>query len=508
MGKRILVSLSMLLIAGTMVACGSDEQISSAERDTLEVVIGSLAISMDPSASNDSSSAVINTQIYDTLLNQHYDTMEVYAALATSWEMVDAQTINIGLRQGVYFHNGMPLTARDVQVSLERAAASPNMEAVFGMLSHVDVHDDYNLTIHLEIPFVPMLRHLAHIGGGIVPADLVESGHDFNEHPIGTGPFQFANLDIDTRLDLVRNDNYWGNPVHVRELALRRVPDASIRLVEVQTGHADIALDPAVSDVAVAQADPSVVLMSVPNLSTNYIGINSSRYPFDNPLVRQAINYAIDTELLFSAALFGVGSPAVGFMAPNTWGFAEGMQMFPRNLERARELMIEAGYPDGFSAEIWYNTENAARRDISEITQNMLRDINIELSVVGLDWPTYLSRTSYGEHDMFVIGWVSLGGDADYGLFPPFHSSMHGAAGNRTFFSHPEVDRLLEAARGEMNEEVRRQMYIDAQQIIRDYSPWIPINHSANLAVASPAVRGFTLNPGGHHQFVRTYFGN
>jgi len=506
MGKRILVTLCMLFITGAMTACGGNQQGSSADQDTLEVVIASLAISMDPSASNDSSSAVINKQIYDTLLNQDYSTMEVYPALATSWEQVDAQTVNIAIRQGVYFHNGMPLTARDVQVSLERAAASPGMEPIFGMISHIDVHDNYNLTIHTDIPFAPILRHLAHVGGGIVPADLVESGHDFNEHPIGTGPFQFVNLDIDSRLDLVRNDNFWGDPVHIRELTMRRIPDASIRLVEVQTGHADIALDPAVSDAAVADADPSVVLMRVANMSTNYIGINAARYPFDNPLVRQAINYAIDTEILFNTAMFGVGSPAIGFMAPNTWGFAHGMEMFSHNLDRARELMIEAGYPNGFSAEIWWNTETTARGDIAEITQNMLRDINIELSVVGMDWPTYLARTAEGEHDMFVMGWVSLGGDADYGLFPVFHTSMQGAAGNRTFFSHPEVDALLEQARGEMDEAVRLQLYLDIQQLIRDNTTWIPINHGENLAVASPSVRGFTLSPGGHHSFMRAYF--
>jgi len=489
-------------------ATGNEGGTTAGGSGTLDVVIGSLAVSMDPTVSNDSSSALVNTQIYSTLLGQDYNTMETYPRLALNYEQVDARTINIELRPGVYFHNGMQMTSRDVQVSLERAGASAAMDPLFGMIDRIETHDDYNLTIHLQFDFAPMLRHLAHPGGSIIPAALVDAGHDFNELPIGTGAFMFESLVIDDNLVLVRNDNYWGDVAGVEKLVLRRVPDPGVRLIEASSGHAHIGSDVAVSDAAVAEADPNITLYRRQGISTNYIGFNTSMYPFDNVLVRQAISYALDTDAIFNAVNFGVGQVGRGFMSPATWAFHENLDMFPHNLERARELMIEAGYPDGFTAEIWWNTETAARRDMAEISQNMLRDLNINLEVVGMDWPTYLQRTENAEQGMFVLGWTSLGGDADYGLMPTFHTDFHGVPGNRSFLSDPILDDLLERGRGEMDETTRFNIYLEAQERIRYLAPWVPISHGEVLMAVRPEVQGFILNPAGHHRYSRVSLSN
>jgi peptide/nickel transport system substrate-binding protein len=206
----------------------------------LIVLVPSLAVSMDPIQSNDSASALVNNMIYSTLVNQNVDDLSIYPGLAINWNLPNAATINMELRRGVTFHNGDPLTARDVEFSINRGAASPHVEPILGMISHVVVHDDYNFTIHLEMPFAPIMAHLAHPAAGIVPMNHLNSvGEDaFADSPVGSGPFMFTNHVLGDRIETVANQNYWGNVPVIEDLIFRLVPDPSGRLISVETGDA------------------------------------------------------------------------------------------------------------------------------------------------------------------------------------------------------------------------------------------------------------------------------
>ena len=527
--KLLALLLAMLMLAGISSACnggGTQSSTSPAATDSedesedtsgteggetptetakthLEIVTTALAVSMDPSGINDSASAQINRQMYECLVVLDYDTFAPKPALALSWDMPDPQTVTFQLREGVVFHNGEPFTAEDVKYSLEKAGASSHFTAVLGMIESVTVNDEYNVTVHLSIPFAPILRHLAHPGAAIAPAGM--SAEELAENPIGTGPFMFSELVLGDRVEFVRNDDYWGNLPLLESLTFRVVPDSSGRLLAVETGEADIALELLPPDLIPAQSYPNVNLIRRMNLSTNYVGFNAEKEPFDNPLVRQAINYAIPTQQIVDVVFMGVGAPAHGPIANIVFGFAE-IEPFDYDVEKAKELMIEAGYEDGFTTTIWYNVPNQTRMDIAEIVQHALREINIDVSVDGLEWGDYLTRTEEGEHDMFILGWVSVTGDADYGLYPLFHSENFGGAGNRTFYSNPEVDRLLELGRSEIIEEKRLEVYRDVQQIIRDEAPWIFINQGETLVAVASNLNGFAINPAGHHDYYGVWF--
>jgi peptide/nickel transport system substrate-binding protein len=535
MTKRLLMLLSMLIIAlFVVVACGPgaaadvEEPVDAGQqqeqqatptpepvappdapvgRTHLNVVTSNLAISMDPVRSNDSASAQVNVQIYDRLFGMDYDTFEILPQLAIDWSMPDAQTVAVELRRGVVFHNGQPMNAYDVQWSLERAGASPHMAAVTSPIDTVTVVDDYNVIIHLEVPFAPILRHLAHSGTAIVPYGMEEE--ELAEHPIGTGPWMFDSLVIGDRLELVRNPNFWGEAPLLDTMTIRLISDSPGRLLAVETGEADLALGLLPTEAAPAEAFDNVVLNRRPNLSTTYVGFNTIRPPFDNPLIRRAVNHAIDTQTIVDVVLHGVGAPAEGPIADIVWGFypVGGLDF---DIERARELMAEAGYPDGLPdpVEIWWNVPNMVRSDISDIIQHSLREIGIEVTVAGLEWATYLEDLEDPDSgwNMFVLGWVSLTGDADYGLFPLFHSSMFGGAGNRTFFATDELDDLLERGRSELDENARLEIYRQALEVIRDESPWVFINQGEELHAASLDLRGFIVNPGGHQNFSRIWF--
>ena len=306
-------------------------------------------------------------------------------------------------------------------------------------------------------------------------------------------------------IELVRFDEYHGNAPAIERVIFRNIPENTNRTIELETGGIDIAYDIAPTDVERVESNSDLVLQRSPNLSTSYIGFNTAKAPFDDVRVRQAINYALDMESIVNAVYKGVGAPARGVLGPNVWASNQDLKPYGFDVEKAKALLAEAGYADGFSTTIWTN-DNQQRMDIAEIVQNQLRDVNINAEVKVVEWGAYLDGTAAGEHDMFILGWVTVTGDPDYGLFPLFHSSQMGAAGNRTFYSNPRVDELLEIGRTSVDPDVREKAYMEAQEIIREDAPWIFTWSGENLTGLRSNVRGFQQHPAGHHQLSTVYF--
>jgi len=438
-------------------------------------------------------------QIYNTLVFQTPE-LELEPSLAESWEVIDARTVEFVLRDDVTFHNGDQFTAEDVKFSLERVAVSPHTEAVTGMIEEVEIIDDFTVRVHTEMDFAPLLNHLAHTATSIVnKAHVEEVGDEGNaEHPIGTGPFQFDNMVAGDRIELTRFDDHFNGAPSLDGVVIRVVPEQSVRAIEVETGSAHIAYQIAPQDISLMEESDSVVVIHNPTLSTNYIGMNNNMAPFDDVRVRQAISYALDTEAIVEAVYLGLGRPGNGPISSMVWGAAE-LEPYAFNLERAQELLAEAGYADGFESTIFFNDGNPQRAQIAEIVQAQLSALNITLSIEPVEWGTYMEVTASGEAPMYILGWVSVTNDPDYGLFPTLHSASHGEAGNRSFYSNAEVDRLLDLARAETDREAREEAYFEAQEIIRDEAPWVFLWEGEDAYVVHTSATGFVTHPAGHH---------
>ena len=489
--------------------------VTGTTQDTVTVLGLSLPLNLVPWESSDAPSNSIKRLIFSRLFVNDYDTMrpDPNLGLAINWEQPDARTTHVEIRSGVYFHNGYRLTAYDVQFSLMNAAASPHSAAFLGMIESIAVHDYYNLTIYTDIDFAPIISHLTLLPASIASRQLYEAiGVDaYAAHPIGTGAWMFDNLVIGDRLELVRNPNYWGGPPLVERFILRVVPEASVRLMEVQSGTADAALSIAPIDIRMAEEDPNVTLHRRLGLSNFYIGINTQSPHLNNPLVRQALNYALDNITIIDVVFMGAGSPLDGPMPPLVWGYVT-QAPFTHSMDRARELLIEAGYnptpgePGGFSTSIWWNVPNSQREQVAEMTQFTLAQLNIHVDIVAMEWAAYLPAVDRGEHDMFMISTGHQTGDPDFSLFRNFHTSSFGPTGNRAFFSDPEVDRLLEMGRSEVNEQRRLEIYAEAQQLIRDAAPWVFISHDETLIATVANLQGFAIDPGGMHNWTTVWF--
>ncbi|MCL1991366.1 MAG: ABC transporter substrate-binding protein [Spirochaetes bacterium] len=490
-------------IAFVFTGCGGGQAVRT---DHLIIGTAAMPANMDSTLANDIPSSRIIFHVFDTLIYTDYD-MEPQPNLATSWEWVDPANptaLRVFLRQGVLFHNGDELRASDVVFSMNRASVAPAIAGLAGVIDHAVAVSDYEVIIHLEEPFVPFINALGHTAFSIFNERAVtEMGVDaHSQAPIGTGPYRFVNLVTGDRVELTRWDQYWGTPAIIENVTIRVLADASTRLIALETGEIDIMDAVPPQDMSRVRGHPDLTLHHEMSLGVNYIAFNTSRPPFDDIRVRHAVQYAIDLEAMVQAVYLGALESLRGPINPRVWGStADRLEPFPFNPDRARELLAEAGFPNGFSATFMTNQGNPARADTGEIMQNMLGAVGIDLSVQLLEWATFLDVTAQGEPDMFMLGWVTSTGDPDYGMWSMFHSSAHGAAGNRGFFSDPIVDSLLEAGRRETNPAARLAIYEELQQHLRDESPWIFQSAGAELWGVRNNIHGFRIAPTQRHKF-------
>ena len=468
---------------------------------------GAYPPSMDPSLTNDMPSAQIMAQVYSRLFIQDAD-LNIHGELATDYEFIDAQTLRVTLRDDVYFHNGQRMTAEDVAFTLERAGSAPQVAIIMDMIDTVDIVNDYEVIINLEFPFAPILSHLAHTAASIVSREVVERLGD-EEHglaPVGTGRFMVTEMVTGDRLELERFDDHFDRNLPVLErITIRIIPDESMRALEIEAGAVDMITNVGFVDIERLQGNDNINMWLSPDLSTNFIGFNCQRAPFDDVRVRQAIAYAIDNEAILANVHRGVTTPVNGPLADVVWGsISSELPGFPHNPARAIELLEEAGFPDGFETTIWLN-ETVERTNIANIVQQQLMLVGIDVEIEILEWGAYLAQTGAGEHDMFLLGWVSVTGDPDYGLFPVYHTDSWGDPGNRSRYSNPEVDRLIELGRTETDFDRRLEYYAEAQRIIAYEVPTMWLNQGVVRFATTSRWNGFEMHPAGHHTFHLMY---
>ena len=490
--KRALLVLLVCALAFSLVACGNN---ANEGESHLVVAIPSFPVTLDNTATNETNSLMIHHNIVETLVRFDGPGFNIVPGLAHSWDFIDPQTLVMNLRQGVLFHNGDEMKASDVQFSLMRGVASPQTGFIHRQIESVDILDDYTVQINLNIPFAPALSHLTHPGAAINSERAVrELGENFGDNPVGTGPFRFSSMSLGDYVEIVRFEDYWGPAPGVDRITYRVIPEGTNRLIAVETGEAHIAFEISPHHIPRLQEDPNLAYdrASIPRF--HFVGFNMQS-PNAEPLrdirVRQAINHAIDVYAIVENVYQGLGrvthGPLVGI---------PGVVEFPGvefNLERARALMAEAGYADGFTLTLWNSADNQECVDTSVIVMNMLAQIGINIEIVSVEFATFLAGVTAGEQDMHVLHWNNITADPDYGL-ALWHSTNIGAS-NRFRYHNPEVDRLLDQGRAELDPAVRTEIYNEVQRLIVEDMPAIFLVHGEELVALSPNVEGFVNFP-------------
>ncbi len=523
--KSLWLILLTFVLAVVLAACNSEDEATdteSTDTDTSttedtetetstggnDLIIAELsdAQSLDPHGSNDVQSSNVQSNIYETLVVRDTNG-DLAPGLAESWTQVDDLTWEFKLRTGVTFHDGETFNAEAVKKTFDRVldpdVASPRA-FLYEMVTEVKVIDETTVQFVTEYPFSPLLAHLTHNGGGIISPKAIDADYAAmtgdvkagsiigTTNPVGTGPFVFDSWTPGTELKLVKNDNYWDTPAHVDSVTFKVVPESATRVAEIQSGNAHIIGTVEPIQVANVNASGVATVDETPSSSLTYIGFNTQKEPFNNPLVRQAISKAIDRQALVDGIYEGFGIQANGPLSPDIFGYTEDLTSMEYNIEEAKALLAEAGYEDGFSTTIWTN-DNPARRDVATVLQQGLKELGIEVEIEMLEWGAYLDKTAAGEHDMFILGWSNATGDADYGLYALFHSSQHGEPGNRAFYTNAKVDELLDAGRREADQAAREGIYKEAMQLLTDDAPMAFVLHPSILTGVANNVSGFTV---------------
>lgn len=467
-------------------------------KDTLVWCQGSDVTSLDPHQGKETPAVAVTCQIFDTLVAVDPVTNELVPQIAEKWEQVDEVTYVFTIRQGVKFHDGSEVTVEDVKFSLERAINSAAVSYIVDFIDSVTITDEHTITIVTKYPYGPTLRNLAIPFAAIVPKALVEADEaNFILHPVGSGPYEFVEWSQSDHITMKAFDDYYAGKAATENLIMRVVPETSQRLIALETGDVDLAYDLAVNDIPKVEDNSDLVANVISSLSCTYVSMNLNKAPFNDPKVREALTHAIDRQAIVDTINSGIGQPADAIIAPGVFGYySTGVPEY--NPELSKQLLAEAGYPNGFKTTMICN-DSQSRMEVATAVIAMLADVGVECELQTMEFGSYIDRTSNGEHELAIFGWTTSSGDADYTYYSLEHSSQQGAPGNRSFIADPEVDKLIEDARSSGDEATRKELYKQLAIKLAEYNNNINILYSALTAGASKNVEGFIMDVNGYH---------
>lgn len=475
-----------------------------ADKNVLVIAQGADAKALDLHATNDQPSSRVSSQIYNTLVNQD-EHMNIVPGLAESWKQIDDRTTEFKLRKGVKFHNGENLTANDVKFTFDRMKKSPQVSHIIEAVEKVEVVDDYTVRVITKKPFGALLSHLAHTATGILNRKAVEKyGNTYGQHPVGTGPYKFVEWRAGDKITLEANPDYFLGKAPMEKVVFRSIVEGTNRAIGLETGEIDIAYDVESMDKLMIKDSDTLDYVEEPSLAMEYLGFNASKEPLNNKKLRQAISYAINVQDIIDVVYQGAATKANSPIGPKVYGYNPDAKAYDYNPEKAKELLKEAGIKKGLKIKLWTN-DNPIRRDIAVIIQDQLKQVGIDVVIETLEWGAYLEGTARGEHDMFLLGWVTVTGDADYGLEPLFNSANMGGAGNRSFYKNPKVDELLTKAKNSVDLEKRKAYYYEAQNLIQEDAPIFTIAYTSQNIGKQKTVKNFKMHPAGHHKVYGVY---
>jgi peptide/nickel transport system substrate-binding protein/oligopeptide transport system substrate-binding protein len=461
--------------------------------------------SLDPALSTDVPTGRAVGYLFDGLTRFTPDA-KVEPALAARWDVTpDGLTYTFHLRSGVKFHDGSPFTAHNVVSSWQRAldpktksGAAQFLFPIKGArafnadsaktITGLAVRDDSTLTVTLAEPLAIFTKMLAMPVAAMIPSNVPSN---FGEHPIGTGPWTLVEWKHDDYLLFAKNPHYFDGAPKTDSLRARVIAEPSTAVAEYESGNVDILEIPA-SEASdwVDDESKKPMLMSTPALELVYIGINTTRGPLVDARVRQAINYAIDINRIIERLIGGRGTRAAGVVPPALGGFDKSRASYPYDPAKARQLLVEAGHPNGIDIELWTSVTPIYLR-IAETIQAYLNAVGIRTKIVQRESAASRGAARKGQTDMILKDWYADYPDAEDFLYPLLHSVNRGAGGNVSFYANPVFDSIVTASRHELDETKRNALYRSADSIAFKDAPMVFLYFYDELYAVQPWIRHF-----------------
>ncbi|MRS13807.1 glutathione ABC transporter substrate-binding protein GsiB [Enterobacteriaceae bacterium RIT691] len=496
------ISGKWLLALGVVSALASTS--AFAAKDVV-VAVGSNFTTLDPYDANDTLSQAVAKSFYQGLFGLDKD-MKMHNVLAESYTVSkDGLVYTLKLKSGVKFQDGTDFNAEAVKVNLDRASNPDNHLKRYNLykdIASTEAVDPLTVKITLKQPFSAFINILAHPSTVMIsPAALKQYGKEIGFHPVGTGPYQFESWNQTDFMKVKKFPGYWqkGLP-KLDSITWRPVVDNNTRAAMLQTGEAQFAFPIPYEQAPLLEKNSKLTLVASPSIMQRYISMNVTQKPFDNPKVREAINYAINRQALVKVAFAGYATPATGVVPPAI-AYAQSYQPWPYDPAKARELLKEAGFPNGFSTTLWSSHNHSTAQKVLQFTQQQLAQVGIKAQVTAMDAGQRAAEVEdKGQKEsgvrMFYTGWSASTGEADWALSPLFASqNWPPTLFNTAFYSNPQVDKDLADALKTSDQKEKAQLYKDAQDIIWKESPWVPLVVEKLVSAHSKNLTGFSIMP-------------
>ncbi|WP_294704436.1 ABC transporter substrate-binding protein [uncultured Fusobacterium sp.] len=467
MNKKLFTLVFVVLIGIASYFKFSADDVKAQEiKNKITIAMKADPKTLDPQKSIDTISNKSITLIYDTLLDLD-ENLNLKPCLAERWERLDEYNTVFYLKKGVKFHNGEELKAEDVKFTLERAAVSPQTLYLFNPIEKVTVLDDYTVKITTKTPFGALLNNLATVQSGIVSKKAVlEYGDDYTNHPVGTGQYKLKEWIPGSKITFEKfDDSFLGKP-NFNEVTYLTIPEVSNRMISLETGEVDIAFDIGIMDKIAIENNKNLELIEVESPALLYLGFDQTNPKYQNKKLREAIAYAIDNQTFVDVVFKGSAVAGDSPLPKASPAYNSEVKRYDQNIEKAKQLLVEAGYPNGLDIELWC-MDDGPRVDMCVIIQDQLKKIGINVEIKVFEFGSYVSKTALPNKELYFLSWNSSG-DGDVALYPLFHSSQHGSSGNRSFYTNKKVDELLDKARTSVDETERTILYKEVQDILQE----------------------------------------
>ncbi|WP_180954074.1 ABC transporter substrate-binding protein [Bacillus sp. M6-12] len=529
MKKMLSVVFSCMLVLALIVSGCSASTSSSKEGGNKNIAANTLiygrggeAVSLDPAIVIDGESFIVTEQIFENLVQYGKDNMEIEPGLASKWEVSpDGLKYTFHLREGIKFHDGTDFNAEAVVKNFQRWAKSKDpgkfayYASMFGgfegdeghVIKEVKAIDPKTVEINLLHPQAPFLKNIAMSPFVISsPTALEKDEEGFGRNPVGTGPFKFKAWKPNDIIELEKNEEYWQNGLpKLAGVKIKMIKDNSSRLNALIKGEIDLmeGLNP--SDMNKVKENKDLQLIERPSMNVGFLGFNVEKEPFNKKEVRQAISHLINKEEIIKNFFGGTAEPAKNPMPPSINGYNDDIQDREYNVEKAKELLKQAGLEKGFKMDLW--AMPVARpympngQKVAEAIQASLKQANIDAKIVTFEWGAYLEKVQAGEASAFILGGTGDNGDADNFLYTLLDKDSIGS-NNYSRYNNEEVHKLLIEAQRISDENKRNALYKKAQEIIHEDAPWVPLVHSKPQLAGSVTVKGFFPHPTGVQSFV------
>jgi peptide/nickel transport system substrate-binding protein len=509
---------SVLAAALVVAGCSSSSSSSTTAASTsaapaqqLTVAYEADSASLDPGQVTDINTMNVLVQLYDTLVKWDVGG-NLVPSLATKWEISpDGKKYTFTLRSDVKFSDGTPLTANDVAYSFNRMLVDkapgsefgpyPFGKFFFGSIANVQAPDATTAVFNLSTPNGGLLPALTTPTAEIVnSAAAQKAGKDFSQVGGGSGPFMLDNWQKGTQLVLKQNPNYWGTKPTLQQITWVPVADASQRVTNIESGTAGLAINPQPASVPKLQNE-GYTIDAATGPHVWWIGLNTSKGPLSNVKVRQAMNYAIDKEAIVNSVLYGTAAASNQPIGDGQPGSATGTNPYTYDVAKAKDLMKQAGFANGFSVNLFVTTSGSGMQEpvaMGTAIQGYLAAIGIKVKIQEFDWGTFLGKLTPGATksgmDMWELSWMNTSLDPSLILGPLLTKGSWPPGFNTGFYSNPEVDKAVAAAALEKDPAARMALYQKASLLINQDAPWLFIDHGKAVYATNKNVKGLQLN--------------